>query len=165
MKDLKYLTAYLVPIICLSGIYNAGWWLYLTPLVVFGMVPLLELWMPSLKTNLDEDQRESKLKNRFFDLSQQLPYGYPTMMIIALFPPLWFALVNKQVPLEMVKIADSGLKPFKHSASHQPIPHQVRKNNVKLVGRQSSISVAVISPRENKVFAIQIISLHPLKNA
>jgi hypothetical protein len=129
------------------------------------MVPLLELWTPSLKTNLDEDQRQSKLNNRFFDLSPQLPYGYPTMMIIALFPPLWFALVNKHVPREMVKIADSGLKPFKHSASHQPIPHQVQKNNVKLVGRQSSISVAVISPRENKVFAIQIISLHPLKNA
>ncbi|BAO54839.1 alkane 1-monooxygenase [Nonlabens marinus] len=68
MKDLKYLTAYLVPIICFLGIYNAGVWLYLTPLVVFGLVPLLELWMPSLKTNLDEEQRESKLKNKFFDV-------------------------------------------------------------------------------------------------
>jgi hypothetical protein len=102
--DLKYLTAYLVPVICILGIANAGWRLYLTPLVVFGMVPLLELWTPSLKTNLDEDQRQSKLYNRFFDVSPQLPHGCPTIVIIALFPPLWFALVNKQVPLEMVKL-------------------------------------------------------------
>ena len=68
MKDLKYLTAYLVPLICVLGIYKGGLWMYLTPLVVFGLVPLLELWMPSLKTNLDEEQRESKLKNKFFDV-------------------------------------------------------------------------------------------------
>lgn len=37
--------------------------------------------------------------------SPQLPYGYPTMMVIALFPPLWFALVNKHVPDEMVRLA------------------------------------------------------------
>jgi len=68
MKDLKYLTAYLVPIICVLGILKMGWWLYLTPIVIFGLVPLLELWMPSLKTNLSEPERESKLSNKFFDV-------------------------------------------------------------------------------------------------
>ena len=36
------------------------------------------------------------------EVSPQLPYGYPTMMVIALFPPLWFTLVNRRVPREMV---------------------------------------------------------------
>ncbi len=38
------------------------------------------------------------------EISPQLPYGYPTMMVIALFPPLWFSLVNKRVPREMVEL-------------------------------------------------------------
>ncbi len=68
MKDLKYLTAYVVPVFCIVGIAYGGWWLYLTPIMIFGLVPLLELWMPSLKSNLNEVERESKLKNVFFDV-------------------------------------------------------------------------------------------------
>ena len=30
--------------------------------------------------------------------SPQLPYGYTTSMLIALFPPLWFKLMNKRIP-------------------------------------------------------------------
>lgn len=40
--------------------------------------------------------------------SPQLPYGYPTMMVIALFPPLWYNIVNKRVPQEMVALAQAG---------------------------------------------------------
>ena len=32
-----------------------------------------------------------------YDESPQLPFGYPTMIIIALIPPLWFALMNKRL--------------------------------------------------------------------
>lgn len=68
MKDLKYLTAYCVPIFCVLGITNTGWWFYLTPAIIFGVVPLLELWMPILKSNLNDEERESKIKNVFFDV-------------------------------------------------------------------------------------------------
>lgn len=34
---------------------------------------------------------------RHFDQSPQLPLGYPGSMILAWIPPLWFALMNKQV--------------------------------------------------------------------
>lgn len=68
MKDLKYLTAYLVPALCVLGIYYGGLLMYLTPLVVFVLVPLIELWMPSLKENLTENERDSKLKSKFFDV-------------------------------------------------------------------------------------------------
>jgi alkane 1-monooxygenase len=32
-----------------------------------------------------------------YDESPQLPYGYPTMILIALLPPLWFAMINKRL--------------------------------------------------------------------
>lgn len=34
--------------------------------------------------------------------SPQLPFGYPTSMLLALIPPLWFNLMNKRVPQSMI---------------------------------------------------------------
>lgn len=34
--------------------------------------------------------------------SPQLPFGYPTSMVLALLPPLWFGIMNKRVPREMI---------------------------------------------------------------
>lgn len=34
--------------------------------------------------------------------SPQMPFGYPTSMIIALISPLWFYIMNKRIPQEMV---------------------------------------------------------------
>lgn len=34
--------------------------------------------------------------------SPQLPYGYPTSMVLALCPPLWFKIMNKRVPKSMI---------------------------------------------------------------
>ncbi len=36
------------------------------------------------------------------DQSPQMPYGYPTSMVLSMFPPLWFKIMNKRVPKEMV---------------------------------------------------------------
>jgi alkane 1-monooxygenase len=32
-----------------------------------------------------------------YDESPQLPYGYPTMIIVALLPPLWFSMMNRRL--------------------------------------------------------------------
>ena len=37
----------------------------------------------------------------YHDESPQMPFGYPTSMVIALFPPLWFSIMNKKVPETM----------------------------------------------------------------
>lgn len=37
----------------------------------------------------------------YHDISPQMPFGYPTSMVIALIPPLWFQIMNKRIPLEM----------------------------------------------------------------
>lgn len=34
--------------------------------------------------------------------SPQLPYGYPTSILISLCPPLWFYIMNKRVPKDMI---------------------------------------------------------------
>ncbi|OIQ31074.1 MAG: alkane 1-monooxygenase [Bacteroidetes bacterium MedPE-SWsnd-G2] len=34
--------------------------------------------------------------------SPQLPFGYPTSMVLALCPPLWFKIMNKRVPKSMI---------------------------------------------------------------
>lgn len=36
------------------------------------------------------------------DESPQMPFGYPTSMVISLIPPLWFAIMNKRIPAEMI---------------------------------------------------------------
>ena len=36
------------------------------------------------------------------DESPQMPFGYPTSMVLAMIPPLWFAIMNKRVPREMI---------------------------------------------------------------
>lgn len=35
---------------------------------------------------------------RHFDESPQLPFGYPGCMLLSLFPPAWFSVMNKKVP-------------------------------------------------------------------
>ncbi|MBT8255599.1 MAG: alkane 1-monooxygenase [Bacteroidia bacterium] len=37
----------------------------------------------------------------YHDSSPQLPYGYPTSMVLSLLPPLWFSIMNKRIPAEM----------------------------------------------------------------
>ena len=36
------------------------------------------------------------------DESPQMPFGYPTSMVLAMIPPLWFRIMNKRVPKEMI---------------------------------------------------------------
>ncbi|MAN60163.1 MAG: alkane 1-monooxygenase [Flavobacteriaceae bacterium] len=35
--------------------------------------------------------------------SPQMPFGYPTSMVLSLFPPLWFRVMNPRIPSEMLK--------------------------------------------------------------
>lgn len=34
--------------------------------------------------------------------SPQMPFGYPTSMVLSLIPPLWFSIMNKRIPKEMI---------------------------------------------------------------
>lgn len=69
---------------------------------VVGRIMLYELTRHS-----DHHYRASKKYQllQTHEESPQLPYGYPTSMVIALIPPLWFYIMNKRVPKEMVLAA------------------------------------------------------------
>jgi alkane 1-monooxygenase len=44
---------------------------------------------------------------RHFDESPQLPFGYPLMVLMALFPPLWFVIMNKKLESWQLNAYDS----------------------------------------------------------
>ncbi|WP_255610537.1 alkane 1-monooxygenase [Robertkochia aurantiaca] len=65
---------------------------------VIGRIVLYELTRHS-----DHHYRASK-KYQLLDChdeSPQMPYGYPTSMVLSLFPPLWFRVMNKRIPQTM----------------------------------------------------------------
>lgn len=37
----------------------------------------------------------------YHEISPQMPYGYPTSLVLSLIPPLWFSIMNKRIPMEM----------------------------------------------------------------
>ena len=39
------------------------------------------------------------------DTSPQMPYGYPTSMVLSLMPPLWFKVMNPRIPQEMIPVS------------------------------------------------------------
>lgn len=65
---------------------------------VIGRVILYELTRHS-----DHHYKASK-KYQLLDChetSPQMPFGYPTSMLLSLVPPLWFSIMNKRIPVEM----------------------------------------------------------------
>lgn len=66
---------------------------------VIGRIVLYEL------TRHSDHHYKSSKKYQILDChkeSPQMPYGYPTSMVIAMLPPLWFKIMNKRVPKEMI---------------------------------------------------------------
>ncbi len=66
---------------------------------VVGRIVLYEL------TRHSDHHYKSSKKYQILDChdeSPQMPYGYPTSMVMALCPPLWFSIMNKRVPYTMI---------------------------------------------------------------
>ena len=78
MKDLKYLTAFSIPIMAFIGLYFQGLYSYLTPIYAFVLIPILELLCPVDPKNISDDESENRLKNKVFDwlLYLNLPLVY-----------------------------------------------------------------------------------------
>ncbi|MFC3876208.1 alkane 1-monooxygenase [Winogradskyella maritima] len=70
---------------------------------VIGRIVLYEL------TRHSDHHYKSSKKYQVLDChdeSPQMPYGYPTSMVISLLPPLWFKIMNKRVPESMITSRD-----------------------------------------------------------
>ena len=84
MDKMKYafLVAYLVPCLVVAGYVLGGWWHFLTPLVIFVLVPLMDLLVGTWKINLEEDHYRQLKDVLYFRL---ITYAYV---------PCQFALVG-----------------------------------------------------------------------
>lgn len=65
---MKYLFAYSIPIIGMTGIYFGGFWTYSALLFAFVMIPLLELILPIDEKNYDTETVSNRLNNMIFDV-------------------------------------------------------------------------------------------------
>ncbi|MEO1030800.1 MAG: alkane 1-monooxygenase [Bacteroidota bacterium] len=66
---------------------------------VIGRIVLYEL------TRHSDHHYKSSKKYQILDChdeSPQMPFGYPTSMVLAMVPPIWFKIMNKRVPKEMI---------------------------------------------------------------
>jgi alkane 1-monooxygenase len=66
---------------------------------VIGRIVLYEL------TRHSDHHYKSSKKYQILDCheqSPQMPFGYPTSMVLALLPPLWFKIMNKRIPKQMI---------------------------------------------------------------
>ncbi|WP_298546906.1 alkane 1-monooxygenase [uncultured Aquimarina sp.] len=98
MKDLKYISAYSIPIVALLSIWLQGVYTYLTPIYVFGFIPIIELFTPSSEQNLEEETRLSKSKKKLFDwlLYINLPIIY-AILFYALYTVSSFSLETYEI--------------------------------------------------------------------
>lgn len=78
MKDLKYLLAYITPLLFLIGLYFQGWLIWSTIIFGYILVPIIDHAGVASTANLDEAERQNKLVNRLFDwmLYFNLPLVY-----------------------------------------------------------------------------------------
>jgi len=65
--DLKYLIAYLAPLLAALGILWAGWWSYGAAILSFVVLPLYELIKPPTGANLSPTERNARSVSRYYD--------------------------------------------------------------------------------------------------
>ena len=84
MRDLKYLVAYTIPITAFIGISLQGYFVFLTPIYAFVLIPLMELVFPIDTNNVSKQESETKLKNKLFDwlLYLNLPVIYSLVIYV-----------------------------------------------------------------------------------
>lgn len=79
MKDLKYLAAFSIPVVAFIGVYFQGYFVFLTPIFLFGFLPFLEHLLRLDTANLDDSEVANKSKKKLFDwllyLNLPLVYG------------------------------------------------------------------------------------------
>lgn len=65
--DFKYLMAYSIPLTALIGVYLGGYWLFLTPVYIFVLIPITEFILTSFGVDELEKQRSEKVIHWIFD--------------------------------------------------------------------------------------------------
>ncbi|ETX06668.1 MAG: hypothetical protein ETSY2_15740 [Candidatus Entotheonella gemina] len=67
LRDAKYLLGYLPPALAFLSIYFAGAWSFLALIVVFGIIPWMDMVCPQSAKNLTPQEEQRKLNSGYFD--------------------------------------------------------------------------------------------------
>lgn len=83
-SDLKYLMAYIVPISGIISILSHSWMTFITVILVFGIIPLLELVILKSTSNEVQLEEEDREHSRYFDLLLyvNIPLVYGAMVLV-----------------------------------------------------------------------------------
>lgn len=68
LRILKYSSVYVSIGILMLGLVAGGWWVFIAPLYVFGLIPLLELVLHGTTFNMDKVEEEIAKKDLRYDL-------------------------------------------------------------------------------------------------
>jgi alkane 1-monooxygenase len=93
MKDLKYVSAFVVPLMAALALAWQGPWMWLSPVLIFGLVPLLEQVLPRSTANFSEAEEATQVARPIFDW--MLYANVPIVLGMA----LWCAHVAATMPL------------------------------------------------------------------
>lgn len=77
-SDLKYLLGYTIPVCLFFSLTGHSWWLWLSPFVAFGIIPVLEMQFKGHTDNLDDEEKDKVAGHLFFNalLYLNLPIIY-----------------------------------------------------------------------------------------
>lgn len=67
MKYLKYIAAYFVPAIVAMSLYLKGWWSFSAIIVLYGLVPLIELFLNGSEKNMTQIEEEIANHDPIYD--------------------------------------------------------------------------------------------------
>ena len=68
LSDLKYLMAYSIPLTAIFGLYMGGYLLFITPIYIFIIIPIIEHILTFFKIDELEKERTDKSTHWIFDL-------------------------------------------------------------------------------------------------
>ncbi|MEE2829319.1 MAG: alkane 1-monooxygenase [Myxococcota bacterium] len=99
MKPLHYLFVFVIPALTVVGLFLEGPWVWLAPVMVFGLVPILELFLPAPQDNDDEETLMSGTEDWRYDAV--LYAAVPTQVgVVVLF--LWLVSSGALTGLDLV---------------------------------------------------------------
>ena len=67
MKPIAYTISYIFPFLAIFSMFVGGWALVLVPLLTFGLVPLVELFIPGVEENAGKEKERARAQNPLFD--------------------------------------------------------------------------------------------------